>query len=62
MPVRAVVDTILDAVGSGSPVIEEETARPSFTIDIDKVRHELGFEPVATREIVERYVRSNLAS
>ena len=61
LPIREIVQTILKEARSRSSITEEVSEKDSFYIDIDKVRHVFGFEPLPTRAIVTHYVQENLS-
>jgi len=57
--INEVVSAVVRLAGSRSVVSWKSGGRKSFTIDVGGIR-ELGFHPVSTMAIIERYVKTNL--
>jgi nucleoside-diphosphate-sugar epimerase len=57
--IRDAVLSVVRLAESRSAVLWRSDGRTSFTIDVTGIRG-LGFNPVSTKEIIERYVETNL--
>lgn len=54
--VREVVDTIVTGLRSPSPVKTFPTAKPPFTISIEKAVAEYGYAPISTRGVLRKFL------
>lgn len=60
MPLRSAIRDIVIAVNSKSKIVETPTDRKSYYINTDCIKRELGFVPVSTAKILNRFVKNNL--
>ena len=57
VPVRKVVETVVDVAESGSRIHEGHGGPPAFVIDDSRARRCLGYESLTTLSAISRYVR-----
>lgn len=62
LPVRNVVQGVIDSCHSTSTIVEVPSGEPSFTIDDLAARVKIGYTSLATIEAVSRYVRESCVS